>query len=1242
MLGLRVLIVLVICGFVACYNEWMRVAAGDSTIDVLGIVYTSSSDVVAVGNDNAGSGSILVSSNAGSSWTIEESGIDMLTDVDMIEVSSVKYILSVSTSGAIWQSSNGGTSFSSIATVDAALYGVTIGSNQKAYACGLYSSSNTYARYSVVFIGTFSSGSGFVTWDSGTSPSSSMLRLNAITSYDGVNIITVGNSGKIYTSSDSGASWVSRSSGVSSHLYAIASSSSSIAMVAGLSGTILKTTNGGSSWSSISDPIITSSISFRYHSLSMLSSSVIYLGGSNGAIYVSTNGGSSWQYDNYFITAGNPIYSLAVYSTTVGLAGSMKDSLGFYRRVNNPSSMPTGQPSPKPIVGNLPTFTPTAIPTGAFVEGEWFEKATDSTLNTYTSATWLSSTICIMVGSQGGDGVLSVSTNAGSTWSSTTVSSDIDLQFTDVHRATILSTRYILAVNDLGGVYLSTNSGTSWSLKATVATELRGVHIGSNGVAYAVGASRSIYKSDYTSSYATWSTITYYSANVVTFNDVYSFDGVNFVVVGNSGTILKSSNSGSSYTAVSVGGVSSHLYCISGISNSYMIAAGAGGTIIKTINGGATWSIISSSPITSSVVFQYHSISYVSAAIIFAAATNGNIYVSKDTGITWTLDQTVSYTTFNALSAFSSSLAVAGDANGNAYIFVPTAPTFSPTRRPSPGPTKKGGATNTPTRKPTTLRPTGPTETPTTFPTLPTGQPTSTPSMMPTSVINDAVAFNATILLNGIDLYSYTFSNDDILSIQNGVVMSIDLTGIRASDIVVYTGTAGNWSTLSPTNAPTNAPAVVSQRSLSTHNFWNYIFGLKPSSPLAKRNSFRSLTTMSQLTFQVKLFMGRIQYYNTTSGAYETVDDEEAFSFAKSDIETAVSSGVLLTNIQSAATALSTNWCAGILSISLLSIDSSGTTIYGHNTKAPSFSPTKKVSTKYFVGTLTKAEFITLITFMSFLFCVLVALLVLYKCRNWCVECCGFDTSQQNCFTYYCGCLVSIVLMPKNSVCCVVRCIDRYICCNFGQYDDDYKEPEPPKGWCGTICHRIYLLFCFACVCWRQVRRCFVYMGCCPTPANKKYGAGQNDPSQPPQPVSAMDKFRGTTSSAPPKPVPPATNSATATTAAPATTTATTSSSSWSFFGKKQQSAMDSLAASTATNATTPVPPRSTLPPSSFDKYASKGSTYSGSAATTGSTAGGAPNWRDKLKSNPAAPTTAGTAGGNKYMQMDKFDKYKK
>ena len=1240
MLGLRVLVFLVICGLVACYNEWMRVAAGDSTIDVLGIVYTSSSGVIAVGNDNANSGSILASTDAGSSWTTKKSGIDKLTDVAMIEVSSVKYILSVSTSGAIWQSNDGGATFSSIYTVDAALYGVTIGSNKKAYACGLYSETNTYADYSVVFISAFSS--GYATWDSGTSPSSSKLRLNAITSYDGINIITIGNSGKIYTSSDSGASWVSRSSGVSSHLYAIASSSSSVSMVAGLSGTVLKTTNGGSSWSSISDPIITSSISFRYHCLSMLSSSEIYLGGSNGAIYVTTDGGSSWQYDNYYITAGNPIYSLAVYSATIGLAGSMKDSLGFYRRVNSPSSMPTGKPSPKPVVGNIPTFTPTAIPTGAFVEGEWFEKATDSTLNAYTGATWVSSTICIMVGSQGSDGVLSVSTNAGSTWSSTTVSSDIDLQFTDVHHVTVVSTRYILAVNDLGGVYLSTNSGTTWSLKATVATELRGVHIGSNGVAYAVGASRSIYKSDYTSSYTTWSTITYIYANIVTYNDVYSYDGINFVVVGNGGNILKSSNSGSSYTAVSVGGVSSHLYCISGLSNLYMIAAGASGTIIKTINGGVTWSIISSSPITSNVVFQYHSISYVSTAIIFAAATNGNIYISKDTGITWTLDQTAAYTTFNALSAFSSTLAVAGDANGNAYIFVPTAPTYSPTRRPSPGPTPKDGKTNTPTRKPTTLMPTGPTETPTQFPTLPTGEPTGTPSMMPTSVINDAVAFNATLLFTGVDLSSYAFSDDDILSIQNGVVASIDLTGIRASDVVVYTWTAGNWSTPSPTNAPSNAPAVMLRRSLSAHYFWNYIFGLGPSNPLAKRNSLRSLTAMSQLSFQVKLFMGRIQYYNTTSGGYETLDEKEAFSVAKSDIQTAVSSGVLLTNIQHAATALNTNWCASIVSISLLSIDSNGTTIYGHNTKAPTFSPTKKVSSssKYFVGTLTRAEFITLITFMSLLFCVLVALLVLYKCRNWCVECCGYDTSQQNCCNYYCGCLVSILLMPKNSVCCVVRCIDRYICCNFGQYDDDYKEPEPPKGWCGTICHRIYLLFCFACVCWRQVRRCFVYMGCCPTSPNKKNDAGKNDPSQPPQPVSAMDKFRGTTSSAPPKPVTPATNSATATTTAPATATATTSSSSWSFFGKKQQSAMDSLAASTVTTANAPVPPKSTLPPSSFDKYASKGSTYSGSAATTAGTVGGAPNWRDKLKSNPAP--AAGTAGGNKFMQIDKFDKYKK
>ena len=1232
---------LIICGLVTCYNEWMRIAAVDSSIDVLGIVYTSSSVAIAVGNDNAGYGSILRTSNAGSTWSIIESDIDMLTDVAMV-VDTNTYVLSVSTSGAIWQSSDNGATFggAAVATVDASLYGVAIGSNKKAYACGSYSSSNTYAKYSVVFTSTFSS--GYATWDSGTSPSSSMLSLKGITSYDGISIITVGNSGKIYTSADSGATWTTRSSGVTSHLYTVSSTSSSVAMAAGMSGTVLKTSNGGSSWSAISDPIITSSVSFRYHCLSMLSSTVIYLGGSNGAIYVSTNGGTSWEYDNYYISAGNPIYSLAVYSTTAGLAGSMKNSNGFYKRVNSPSSTPTGHPSPKPVVGLVPTFQPTAIPTATLINGAFIAKATGSTLNAYVSATWLSSTICIMVGSQDSDGLISVSTNAGSTWSSTVISSDFDLQFTDVHRATISSTRYILAVNDAGGIYLSTNSGSTWTLKATVATELRGVYIGSNGFAYAVGARRSIYKSDYTSSFSTWTTITYYSANVVTLNDVFSFDGVNFIAVGNGGNILKSSNSGTSYTAVSVGGVSSNLYCISGLSNLYMVAAGADGKIIKTINGGATWSTISSSPITSSVVFQYHAISYVSTAIIFAAATNGKIYVSKDTGITWSLYQTTSDTTFNTLNAFSSTVAVAGDANGNAYLLTSIAPTYSPTVRPSPSPTLTGGRTFTPTLRPTTAIPTGPTIAPTAYPTNPTGQPTSTPSMMPTSMINSAVAFNATILLDGIDLSSYVFSDDELLSIQNGVVASIELVGIRASDVVVLTGTVGSWSTNAPTEAPTQAPAVLALRTLAVNDFWNSIFSF--SGTKVPRNSFRSLTSLSQLTFKVKLFVNRLQYYNVTTSAYESVTAEDAFTQASGDIVTAISSGVLLTNIQSAATTLGTSWCASINSISLLSIDSSGTFFYGHNSKTPTATPTKKVSSnsKYFVGTLTRAEFITLITFMSLIFCVLVALLVLYKCRNWCVECCGFDTSQQNCCTYYCGCLVSLIMMPKNSVCCVVRCIDRYICCNFGQYDDEYKEPEPPKGWCGTICHRIYLLFCFACVCWRQVRRCFVYMGCCPTP-NKKNDTAQNNAAQPPQPVSAMDKFRGTTStvSAPPKPV--ATNTATATTTAAAVTTATTNSSSWSFFGKKQQSAMDSLAATTVTATTAPAPPKSTLPPSSFDKYASKGSTYGGSAATSGPGVGGAPNWRDKLKSNPA-PTggTAGNAGGNKYMQMDKFDKYKK
>jgi Secretion system C-terminal sorting domain/Photosynthesis system II assembly factor YCF48 len=135
--------------------------------------------------------------------------------------------------------------------------------------------------------------------------------------------------------------------------------------------------------------------------------------------------------------------------------------------------------------------------------------------------------------------------------------------------------------------------------------------------------------------------------------DLYAFDFLyfpdpepNYVVCGDSGIIYKSSNSGGVYTWQEINtNRNKRLNTIGAISEDVIIAAGEEGTILKTINGGNTWLDFSVSDTTINFNRMFLGLSVNAWNFVWLVGDNGKIFVSTDYGFEW--NEKVSGTTEN-------------------------------------------------------------------------------------------------------------------------------------------------------------------------------------------------------------------------------------------------------------------------------------------------------------------------------------------------------------------------------------------------------------------------------------------------------------------------------------------------------------------------------------------------------------------------------------------------------------------
>lgn len=404
--------------------------------------------------------------------------------------------------------------------------------------------------------------------------------------------------------------------------------------------------------------------------ISFINTSTGWAAGEKGAVIKSTNGGNSW-------TAQYPgtVTDISELQFTDSLHGFIAAESDLYISINSGASWD--------IAYRFPGYTISAMHfttndtgyialTSGFGSGQLY-KTNDGGLNWSILVSALSSDVMDIDASPNGNlfmcgvsGFLQRSTNNGQTWTTISTGSNVDL--TDITAPTNnfvyaagsseiikstdggltfstlgnpgsgngLSIRAIDFANSTNGIagfdqgytYYTTDGGTTWNNYFFNSwMNVNAVVANSSSNFMAVGTSGVILKSNNAGN--TWadqsSRLTEYRLNalsVINSNNVFA--------AGFAGTILNTTNGGTSWTAQNSNAGGEDLFDIQFINSNTGVAVGSNGTIVKTTDGGQNWNFI-----FSGIGESLYGLARIGTSKIYACGANGKLTYSTDNGDTW-------------------------------------------------------------------------------------------------------------------------------------------------------------------------------------------------------------------------------------------------------------------------------------------------------------------------------------------------------------------------------------------------------------------------------------------------------------------------------------------------------------------------------------------------------------------------------------------------------------------------------
>ncbi|MCX8057323.1 MAG: choice-of-anchor J domain-containing protein [Ignavibacteria bacterium] len=290
-----------------------------------------------------------------------------------------------------------------------------------------------------------------------------------------------------------GESWTVQNSGTTATLYSVSTVDANVAWAAGTGGVVIRTTNGGTTWQTVTSPrAVDAHVICGINANKAL---VATNGTSDAVIHLTTNGGQTWQ--SVFTQAGGFINVIIMFDEMNGFAqGDPVGNTWTLLKTTDGGLTWTSASTLAPVGGEY------GWNNGGWNVGDniWFGTNNSRVYkSTNRGASWTSAPTTVvnsysvvfadaqkgLVGSA--TGTANKSTDGGNTWTAITTP----------------ATGNILGMTTIGGeefwftsgtgVFYSSNHGTNWSTSHTATQSLYHIHFkglgGPNAVGYAVGAS---------------------------------------------------------------------------------------------------------------------------------------------------------------------------------------------------------------------------------------------------------------------------------------------------------------------------------------------------------------------------------------------------------------------------------------------------------------------------------------------------------------------------------------------------------------------------------------------------------------------------------------------------------------------------------------------------------------------------------------------------------------------------------
>lgn len=406
---------------------------------------------------------------------------------------------------------------------------------------------------------------------------------------------------RILKTTNSGISWTTVFSSSSNYVTALGGMDANNVIAAYSNGNTLTTTNGGTNWTETASQLFSIP-----NNISFLNSTTGFAVGSGGQAKRTTNSGTTWEIIN------TPTIDWSMFQIKVESATSIY-AVGDPSFLYKSTDLGTTWIS-LPIIVSGPAVT--------FV---WYS------LDVNGSTMVLS----------GDYGVVAVSTNGGSSWTSNSYNIKTALNF-DIKTLPGTSKYWIAGRHVSGGrqIMYSSNSGTNWTYyDLGMAVDFMTISMINENTGYITGTNSTVMKT--TNGGVNWfaktspSATSYqlYSGEFIDENTGFTF--VNFATVPG-GNVFKTTNGGDNWTQYSTGATGENIYSSDMVdaNTGYCTMNPSNRPVYRTTNGGVNWT-----PLTTGLTGSIRSVSAPDANTVYVCQTFGTSRVAKSTngGDNWTL-----------------------------------------------------------------------------------------------------------------------------------------------------------------------------------------------------------------------------------------------------------------------------------------------------------------------------------------------------------------------------------------------------------------------------------------------------------------------------------------------------------------------------------------------------------------------------------------------------------------------------